>query len=121
MEQMSNWVGGSWRSRAAALLLRHKLFCEGFAPEGEDWGWIRWLTFEPAFLREIIRRSFQTWDYFNKCWDVPKNQKQDILSASDWLTLEWISAGNTERFEVAFDKVFWEKCGAHLYEPFGER
>ena len=31
-----NWVVGSWRSRAAALLLRRELFQDGFAPPGED-------------------------------------------------------------------------------------
>ena len=103
-----NWVGGSWRSRAAALLLRRELFQDGFAPPGEDWGWIRWLTFKPAFLREIIKQSLQTWDYQNKCRDFPKNLKQEILNPSDWLTLEWLSAGNDERFEIAFDKAAWD-------------
>ena len=43
------------------------------------------------------------------------------MNASDWLTLEWLSAGNDERFEIAFDNVAWDSCYAHLYEPFGER
>ena len=103
------------------MLLRHELFTEGLSPDEDEWGWIQWHSFKPAFLREVIRRSYQQWDYVNKRWDVPQSQKQEILSASDWLTLEWISASNDDRFEVAFDKVAWQKCGAHLYEPFGER
>ena len=120
MGKEGNYVEGSWRSKAASLLLRQALFQEGFAPPGEDWGWIRWLTFKPEFLREIIKRSRQTWYYQRNCWDVASNKKQEILNASDWLTLEWLSAGNDERFEIAFDKVAYDSCYAHLYEPFGE-
>ena len=37
------------------------------------------------------------------------------------LLIEWIARGNDERFEIAFNQVGWERCGAFVYEPFTER
>ena len=47
-----------------------------------------------------------------------RETEERILNATDKVVLDWIARGNDERFEIAFNQMDWETCGAHVYEPF---
>ncbi len=126
------WKGkGSWRSNGATKRLRFDLFNASLLGSGDDfdpqnlleWGWIRWGTFKPAFLLEIVKRTNRTeWCWRTNKYIVPERQQREIRSTSHGTILYWLAeGGNAERYEVAFAKAEYERfVGTHV-EPWTNR